>query len=69
MQHKLRIDAYDKMQAREIAYFEVQRTGNLLSILNNDVNELERFLNGSFNQILQLLVLLIFATVALFQTS
>jgi ATP-binding cassette subfamily B protein len=69
VQHKLRIDAYDKMQAREIAYFEEQRTGNLLSILNNDVNELERFLNGSFNQILQLLVLLIFATVALFQTS
>lgn len=69
VQHRLRIDAYAKMQEREIAYFEEQRTGNLLSILNNDINELERFLNSSFNTILQLLVLFVFASVALFQTS
>ncbi|QQS27641.1 MAG: ABC transporter ATP-binding protein [Sphingobacteriales bacterium] len=69
VQHQLRTDAYNKMQMREIAFFEEQRTGNLLSILNNDVNELERFLNGSFNQILQLMVLLVFAMISLFQTS
>lgn len=69
VQHRLRTDAYRTLQNREIAYFEEQRTGNLLSILNNDVNELERFLNNSFNQILQLAVLFVFASVTLFQTS
>ncbi|OWY26143.1 ABC transporter ATP-binding protein [Sphingobacteriales bacterium UPWRP_1] len=69
VQHHLRTDAYRKLQQREIAYFEEQRTGNLLSILNNDVNELERFLNNSFNQILQLAVLFVFASVTLFNTS
>jgi len=51
VQHDLRLDAYNKLQSREIAYFEEQRTGNLMSMLNNDVNQLERFLNGSFKEI------------------
>ena len=64
-QHDLRLDAYKVMQSREIAYFEEQRTGNLMSMLNNDVNQLERFLNGSFKEIIQLIVLVIFAGWAL----
>ncbi|MEM6699077.1 MAG: ABC transporter transmembrane domain-containing protein, partial [Bacteroidota bacterium] len=34
-QHDLRVDAYTKMQNRELAYFENQRTGNLMSMLND----------------------------------
>ena len=57
------------MQSREIAYFEEQRTGNLMSMLNNDVNQLERFLNGAFKEIIQLIILIIVAGWALFSFS
>ncbi len=69
VQHDLRLDAYNTMQNREIAYFEEQRTGNLMSMLNNDVNQLERFLNGSFKEIIQLIILVIVAGWALFSFS
>ncbi|MEM1124240.1 MAG: ABC transporter ATP-binding protein, partial [Bacteroidota bacterium] len=69
VQHDLRLDAYNTMQSREIAYFEEQRTGNLMSMLNNDVNQLERFLNGSFKEIIQLVVLVLVAGWALFSYS
>ncbi len=69
VQHDLRLDAYNRLQSREIAYFEEQRTGNLMSMLNNDVNQLERFLNGSFKEIIQLIVLVLFAGWALFSFS
>ncbi len=61
VQHDLRMDAYTQLQSREIAYFEEQRTGNLMSMLNNDINQLERFLNDSFNEMVQMTTLVIFA--------
>ncbi|MEM1217622.1 MAG: ABC transporter ATP-binding protein [Bacteroidota bacterium] len=61
VQHDLRIDAYRKLQHRELAFFETQRTGNLMAILNDDINQLERFLNNSFNEIVQLITLFLFA--------
>ena len=69
LQHDLRVEAYDKMQNREVAFFEEQRTGNLMSMLNNDINQLERFLNGSFNEIIQVITLFIFAGWALLSIS
>ncbi|HEY9103521.1 ABC transporter ATP-binding protein [Chitinimonas sp.] len=53
IQHDLRLDAYRHVQKLEMAYFENQRTGNLMSILNDDINQMERFLNGGANQIIQ----------------
>lgn len=61
LQHDLRMDAYEHLQNRELAFFENQRTGNLMSLLNDDINQLERFLNNNFNEIIQLIVLLLFA--------
>lgn len=54
VQHRLRMDAYSHIQNLEVAYFEDQNTGELLSILNDDVNQLERFLDSGINTILQL---------------
>ncbi|HVK53418.1 MAG TPA: ABC transporter ATP-binding protein [Burkholderiales bacterium] len=54
LQHDLRLDAYGHVQKLEMAYFENQRTGNLMSILNEDINQMERFLNGGSNQIIQI---------------
>ena len=61
MQHKLRIDAYSRMQDREIRFFEEHRLGKTLAMLNDDVNQLERFFNNAFNELVQLVVLILFA--------
>jgi len=55
LQHDLRLDTYDHVQKLDMAYFENQRTGNLMSILNEDINQMERFLNGGANQIIQVI--------------
>lgn len=55
LQHELRLEAYGHVQTLEQAYFEDRSTGGLLSILNDDVNQLERFLDNGANTILQLI--------------
>tara|TARA_Y100000766_G_scaffold284918_1_gene305391 strand:+ start:1014 stop:2786 length:1773 start_codon:yes stop_codon:yes gene_type:complete len=55
-QHKLRIKAYDHIQELDMAFFEKDNTGRLLSILNDDINQLERFLDQGANQIIQLFI-------------
>lgn len=67
VQHDLRNKTYAKLQKKKLSFFESARTGNLLSILNDDINQLERFLNNSFNEILQLITLFIFAGYSLFE--
>jgi len=51
IQHDLRVATYDHVQHLKLAYFEDRSTGGLLSILNDDINQLERFLNGGVNDI------------------
>ena len=54
-QHSLRLEAYDHLQKLELAFFEHDSSGRLLSVLNDDINQLERFLDRGANQILQLI--------------
>ena len=68
-QHDLRVDTYDSVQRREMAFFERHRLGETMSMLNDDVNQLERFLNTGFNNLLQLLVLFFFCGAILVSTS
>jgi ATP-binding cassette subfamily B protein len=53
LQHELRLDAYGHMQDLDMAWFEDSSTGKLVSILNDDVNQLERFLDGGANALIQ----------------
>ncbi|WP_019507002.1 ABC transporter ATP-binding protein [Pleurocapsa sp. PCC 7319] len=53
LQHDLRLEAYRHVQDLELAYFEERSTGALLAILNDDINQLERFLDVGANEILQ----------------
>jgi ATP-binding cassette, subfamily B, bacterial len=46
LQHELRVDTYNHLQELELAYFENRSTGILLSILNDDINQLEGFFNS-----------------------
>ena len=49
VQHELRVDAYDRLQRFDLAYFTSRRTGDLMSVLNNDVNALETFLEDGLS--------------------
>jgi ATP-binding cassette subfamily B protein len=54
IQHQLRLDAYDHVQHLELSYFEDRSTGGLMAILNDDINQLERFLDVGANDIIQI---------------
>ncbi|MDQ7028184.1 MAG: ABC transporter ATP-binding protein, partial [Anaerolineae bacterium] len=53
LQHEMRVEAYNHVQNLELAYFEDRSTGGLMSILNDDINQLERFLDVGANDLLQ----------------
>ncbi|HYP97526.1 MAG TPA: ABC transporter ATP-binding protein [Polyangiaceae bacterium] len=53
LQHDLRMEAYRHVQRLELAWFEQRRTGSLMSVLNDDINQMERFLNGGANDLIQ----------------
>jgi ATP-binding cassette subfamily B protein len=53
IQHDLRLDAYGHLQELELAYFEERSTGGLMSILSDDINQLERFLDVGANDLIQ----------------
>jgi ATP-binding cassette subfamily B protein len=55
VQHELRIEGYDHLQKLEMAFFEAGSSGQLLTILNDDINQLERFLDHGANEVLQLI--------------
>ncbi len=55
IQHRFRVDSYSHMQNMDMAFFEEQSSGRLTAILNDDVNQLERFLDVGANDILQVL--------------
>jgi ATP-binding cassette, subfamily B, bacterial len=59
LQHELRLDAYSHLQELELSYFEERSTGMLLSILNDDINQLERFLDSGAASILQFLTVVL----------
>ncbi len=66
IQHEARLDAYAHVQNLELAYFEDRSTGGLMSVLNDDVNQLERFLDTGANDILQVLTTVVTIGVAFF---
>lgn len=53
VQHELRIDAYAHLQRQDLGWFADKRRGELMSVLNDDINQLERFLDGGANDLIQ----------------
>jgi len=56
VEHNIRTDAYNHVQKLDIAWFENKKVGDITAKLNDDVNQLERFLDNGFNTIIQLIV-------------
>ncbi|MFB6117963.1 ABC transporter ATP-binding protein [Halosegnis sp.] len=50
-QHAVRVDTYDALQRREVSFFDDRQTGEVMSVLNNDVNQLEEFLTTNLSQL------------------
>jgi len=59
IQHEMRLDAYSHVQRLELAYFEDRSTGGLMSILNDDINQLERFLDVGANEVVKVITTVI----------
>jgi len=59
IQHDIRTDTYDKMQRLNMDFFAEKQTGEMMSVLSNDVNRLERFLNDGMNSAFRLSVMVI----------
>jgi ATP-binding cassette subfamily B protein len=53
IQHRLRLRCYDHAQRLPAAFFADRRSGELVAILNDDVNQLERFLDNGANTLIQ----------------
>ncbi|AGB33194.1 ABC transporter-related protein [Natrinema pellirubrum DSM 15624] len=59
VQHDVRTDTYDEMQRLDMGFFADKQTGEMMSILSNDVNRLEKFLNDGMNSLFRLLVMVV----------
>ncbi|TVR10406.1 MAG: ABC transporter ATP-binding protein, partial [Phormidium sp. GEM2.Bin31] len=55
----LRLDGYQHLQRMELSFFEERSTGALMAVLNDDINQLERFLDRGANEVLQVLTTVI----------
>ena len=66
IQHSVRTDTYDKMQRLNMDFFADKQTGEMMSILSNDVNRLERFLNDGMNSAFRLGVMVVAIAAILF---
>ena len=56
VEHDLRVKTYDHAQRLDLEWHEKQSIGNITAVLNDDINQLERFLNNGVNQIIQISV-------------
>jgi len=54
VEHDLRVKTYDHAQRLDLDWHEKQSIGNITAVLNDDINQLERFLNNGVNQIIQI---------------
>ena len=55
LQHDLRMDVYGHVQTLHTSYFEDKQGGAILSVMNDDINQLERFVNTGVSQIIQVI--------------
>lgn len=59
LQADMRQDTYEHAQRLDMAFFESKSSGQLVATMNDDVNQLERFLDGGANALIQVVVTVI----------
>ena len=53
VQHELRLDTFNHVQKQGMGWFDERQKGDILAVLNDDINQLERFLDKGANDLLQ----------------
>ena len=53
IEHSLRTDTFNNVLGLDLAFFENKSSGRLMAILNDDVNQLETFLDNGANRLVQ----------------
>lgn len=53
VQHNLRLVTFDHVQHQAMSWFDEHQKGDLIAVMNDDVNQLERFLDKGANDLLQ----------------
>ncbi|WP_404475247.1 ABC transporter ATP-binding protein/permease [Vreelandella venusta] len=56
LQADMRQDTYEHAQRLDMEFFESKSSGQLVATMNDDVNQLERFLDGGANALIQVVV-------------
>jgi len=66
VKHEVRTATYQQMQRLDMTFFNEMKTGELMSILSNDTNRLELFLDNMMSAAIQLGVLIVGISAVLF---
>ena len=53
LQHSMRTETFSKTLDLDLSFFENKSSGRLMAILNDDVNQMENFLNEAANRLIQ----------------
>ncbi len=56
MRHDIRTRLYDHLQSLEAAFFEERQVGELMSVVSNDVDNLENFLSDAITSIVRIII-------------
>ncbi|MFC7075249.1 ABC transporter ATP-binding protein [Haloarcula halophila] len=59
VQHAVRTDTYETMQRLNMDFFADKQTGEMMSVLSNDVNRLQKFLNDGLNSSSRLIIMVV----------
>ncbi len=66
IEHDLRTDAFEHVLKLDMAYFHFKSTGGLMALLNDDINQLERFLDSGAESLIQILTTAVLVSAAFF---
>ncbi|APW97615.1 multidrug ABC transporter ATP-binding protein [Halobiforma lacisalsi AJ5] len=55
--HTVRVDSFRKMQRLDMSFFDEKQTGEVMAVLNNDTQNLERFLDNALMNSARLVVM------------
>ena len=69
VQHDVRVDTYDAMQHLNMDFFHNNSSGELMSVLNNDVNNLEEFLSGGATVFVRIVFTMLGISIILFSIN
>lgn len=67
--HAVRTDSFATMQRLDMTFFDDKQTGEVMSVLNNDANNLENFLDNGLQNSVRLTVMIVGIAIILFSMN